>query len=113
MNISEIHVQDFGAWHDLTLGELSPQATVFYGPNEAGKTTLLNVIRTVLYGFSDKRCKKYLPPAQGTRVGRFSARVRYFGRLSYRPDGHRQIMWGERERLPWSRATGLRAAAIC
>lgn len=69
MNIQEIHVDDFGAWHNLTLDDLSKGATVFYGPNEAGKTTLLNMVRTVLYGFSEKRSKKYLPPAQGARAG--------------------------------------------
>ena len=69
MNVSEIHVDDFGAWHNLTLDDLSKGATVFYGPNEAGKTTLLNIVRTVLYGFSEKRSKKYLPPAQGMRAG--------------------------------------------
>ena len=69
MNISELHVDDFGAWHNLTLDDLSESATVFYGRNEAGKTTLLNLIRTVLYGFSEKRCKKYLPPAQGAEAG--------------------------------------------
>lgn len=69
MNISELHVDDFGAWHDLTLDELGKHATVFYGPNEAGKTTLLNLIRTVLYGFSEKRCNRYLPPARGHEAG--------------------------------------------
>jgi|GEM_PF-2353926 len=69
MNINELHVNDFGAWHNLTLADFSKGATVFYGPNEAGKTTLLNLIRTVLYGFSEKRCRRYLPPAQGTEAG--------------------------------------------
>ena len=69
MNINELHVDDFGAWHDLTLSDFSKGATVFYGPNEAGKTTLLNLVRTVLYGFSAKRCHKYLPPLQGDRAG--------------------------------------------
>ena len=69
MNISEIHVEDFGAWHNLQLDQLGPGATVFYGCNEAGKTTVLNLIRTVFYGFSAKRCQKYLPPAHGSVAG--------------------------------------------
>lgn len=69
MNISEIHVADFGAWHDLSLQQLGPGITVFYGPNEAGKTTLLNLVRTVLYGFSSSRCSRYLPPADGSQAG--------------------------------------------
>ena len=69
MNITELKVGDFGAWHELSLTNLSRGVTVFYGPNEAGKTTLLNLIRTILYGFSDKRCERYLPPAFGDRAG--------------------------------------------
>ena len=87
MNISEIHVDDFGAWHNLTLSELeSDERRFFYGPNEAGKTTLLNVIRTVLYGYSSqKRCAKYLPPAQGTRCGRLTTRIGFVGPVSNLP----------------------------
>ena len=69
MRITEIHVADFGAWHDLSLRELEDGATVFFGPNEAGKTTLLNFVRTVLYGFSSSRCDRYLPPASGGEAG--------------------------------------------
>ena len=41
---------------------------VFYGPNEAGKTTLLEFIRSMLYGFSPHR-RQYLPPVHGGRPG--------------------------------------------
>ena len=69
MKITDLQIDDFGAWHNLTLDELGDGATVFYGPNEAGKTTILNHIRSVLYGFSEKRCARYLPPAQGSEAG--------------------------------------------
>jgi uncharacterized protein YhaN len=69
MKISEIHVDGFGAWKDLSLGSLSDGVTVFYGPNEAGKTTLMQFIRTVLYGFSPARRMRYLPPVHGGRPG--------------------------------------------
>lgn len=69
MKISEIHVDGFGAWKDLSLGSLSDGVTVFYGPNEAGKTTLMQFIRTVLYGFSPARRVRYLPPVHGGRPG--------------------------------------------
>ncbi len=42
---------------------------VVYGPNEAGKTTLLQFIRSVLYGFSPER-RRYLPPVHGGPAGR-------------------------------------------
>ena len=46
---------------------LSEGINVFYGPNEAGKTTLLEFIRSVFYGFSPRR--RYLPPIHGGRGG--------------------------------------------
>ena len=44
---------------------LSPEITAFYGPNEAGKTTLMQFLRSVLYGMSAHRRKRYLPPFVG------------------------------------------------
>jgi uncharacterized protein YhaN len=69
MKINEIHIDGFGVWHDLTLRGLSPELTVFYGPNEAGKSTLMNFLRTVLYGVTPQRRKRYLPPLAGGRPG--------------------------------------------
>ena len=69
MRITEVHIDGFGVWHDLRLGGLSPQVTVFYGANEAGKTTVMQFLRTVLYGVSPKRRSRYLPPLSGGRPG--------------------------------------------
>src|SRR3990172_4465900 len=69
MKITDIHIDGFGVWHDLTLRGLSPELTVFYGPNEAGKSTLMNFLRTVLYGVTPQRRKRYFPPLAGGRPG--------------------------------------------
>ena len=69
MKIVDIRIDGFGVWHDLTLRGLSPEVTVFYGPNEAGKSTLMNFLRTVLYGVTPSRRKRYLPPIAGGRPG--------------------------------------------
>ncbi|MCE9547979.1 MAG: AAA family ATPase [Planctomycetia bacterium] len=69
MRIKNIRIDGFGVWRDLELGELSGQATVFHGPNEAGKTTLMQFIRSILYGFSPARKQRYLPPLGGGRPG--------------------------------------------
>jgi uncharacterized protein YhaN len=71
MKLTEAHVDGFGVWTDLTLAELSPHCTVFYGPNEAGKSTLLQFIRAVLYGFSPARTARYLPPLHSATAGGF------------------------------------------
>ncbi len=69
MRIRDIHIDGFGVWNDLRLEELPPAMTVFYGPNEAGKSTLLQFVRTVLYGYSAERRNRYVPPVYGGRPG--------------------------------------------
>ena len=69
MRIKDIQVDGFGVWNNLKLGELPPGVTVLYGPNEAGKTTLMQFVRTVLYGFSPQRRTRYLPPVFGGKPG--------------------------------------------
>jgi len=51
MKITDIHVEQFGAWQDLRLDLPEDNLVIVHGPNEAGKTTLLRFIRGVLYGF--------------------------------------------------------------
>jgi uncharacterized protein YhaN len=69
MKITDIKIDGFGVWHDLSLRALSPELTVFYGPNEAGKSTLMQFMRSVLYGVSAERRQRYLPPVVGGRPG--------------------------------------------
>lgn len=69
MKLTDLHVDGFGVWHDLRLRELSPAITVFYGPNEAGKTTLMHFLRAMLYGVTQERRERYLPPRSGGRPG--------------------------------------------
>ncbi|HTQ39604.1 MAG TPA: AAA family ATPase [Pirellulales bacterium] len=69
MKLIDVRVDGFGVWSGLTLAELSPECTVIYGPNEAGKTTLLQFIRAVLYGFSPQRTARYLPCLNPTLSG--------------------------------------------
>src|ERR1044071_1143074 len=69
MRISEAHIDGFGTWRDLSLENIGEGVTVVYGPNEAGKTTLMQFMRTMLYGFSEQRRHRYLPPLNGGRPG--------------------------------------------
>ena len=54
MKISEINIDRFGVWRNLNLPLSSHGFSAFYGPNEAGKTTLMRFIRGVLYGFTPR-----------------------------------------------------------
>ncbi len=51
MRLTEIDIDRFRIWRNLLL-KLNPQGlNVIYGPNEAGKTTLMRFIRATLYGY--------------------------------------------------------------
>jgi uncharacterized protein YhaN len=69
VRITDVVIEGFGAWSDLKLDHVSEGLTVFYGPNEAGKTTLMEFVRSVLYGYSAERRSRYLPPVAGGRGG--------------------------------------------
>ena len=69
MRITDLHIDGFGVWNDLRLRKLSPEITVFYGDNEAGKTTLLEFLRSMMYGVSPERRERYLPPVDGGKPG--------------------------------------------
>ncbi len=69
MRVTDLRVDGFGVWTELHLADLSDRVTVFYGANEAGKTTLMQFMRTVLYGFSQDRRARYLPPVHGGQAG--------------------------------------------
>ena len=68
MKITHLDVEGFGVWSGLQVEKFCDALNVFYGPNEAGKTTLLQFIRSMLYGFSPSR-RHYLPPVHGGRPG--------------------------------------------
>jgi uncharacterized protein YhaN len=68
VKITGLEVDGYGVWTGLKLDPLSGGLNVFFGPNEAGKTTLIQFVRSVLYGFTPER-RRYLPPVGGGRPG--------------------------------------------
>ncbi|HEX3726481.1 MAG TPA: AAA family ATPase, partial [Pirellulales bacterium] len=69
MRITGLKIDGFGVWSGLELADLAGDVNVFYGPNEAGKTTLVEFVRSIFYGFSPERRAQYLPPVRGGRPG--------------------------------------------
>jgi uncharacterized protein YhaN len=55
MKIDEIQVDGFGKFSDSIFGPFEKPLTVVYGPNEAGKSTLLSYLRQILFGFPSGR----------------------------------------------------------
>lgn len=69
MKIKDLHIDGFGVWTGLSVDSLPDGMTLFYGPNEAGKTTVMQFLRSMLYGFTPERREKYLPPLYGGTPG--------------------------------------------
>ncbi|HEX4147313.1 MAG TPA: AAA family ATPase [Pirellulales bacterium] len=69
MKITQLRIDRFGVWSGLEIGRLTDPLVVFYGENEAGKTTLMQFVRTVLYGFSPARRERYVSTRPGGMPG--------------------------------------------
>ncbi|MEX2357485.1 MAG: AAA family ATPase [Pirellulaceae bacterium] len=69
MQLTQVQIDGFGVWHGLDIEELSPSMTVMFGHNEAGKSTLLHYLRSMLYGLAEEGERKYLPPVHGGTPG--------------------------------------------
>ncbi len=69
MRLEEFQLEGFGHFHQHTIGPLDRDVTVLYGPNEAGKSTLLAFVRAVLFGFPQRGRNQYYPPLAGGRHG--------------------------------------------
>ncbi len=70
MKIQRLRIDGFGHFADKELGPFDRPVSVFYGPNEAGKSTLLEFIRRVFFGFPDGRSRaNHYPPMAGGRHG--------------------------------------------
>ena len=81
MRIERIDIDGFGRLANATW-ELPPGLSVFLGQNEAGKSTLLNAIRAILFGFESTRNGRVWYPAVagGKRGGRLVLLDRAGGR---------------------------------
>jgi uncharacterized protein YhaN len=77
MKIESLHIDGFGVWNDRTWAPLAPGLNVIHGPNEAGKSTLMAFIRSILFGL-DRRghVRRYEPLNGGTHGGWLDVTVR-------------------------------------
>lgn len=54
MQLHSLHLENFASYRDRTIA-LRPGLTVLYGRNEVGKTTLLEAVRTLLFGVASRK----------------------------------------------------------
>lgn len=76
MKLVSLSIIDYGKFTDkMEIPVIDPRIALFYGKNEAGKTTIFNLIRSLLYGFSPAKCDTH--PYSSRKNGRieFSARL--------------------------------------
>lgn len=72
MYIQSFHIDGFGIFADVQVDNLPPGLTVFLGENEAGKSTCLEFLRTMLVGYPNARSRdaRRIPPSlRGGRPG--------------------------------------------
>ncbi len=70
MRIRGWHIEGYGVFEDCRAVDLSPGLNIVLGPNEAGKTTLLEFLREMLFGIELSRNKpKRYPARPGLRHG--------------------------------------------
>jgi uncharacterized protein YhaN len=70
VRIAEIRIDGYGVLADVNIGEFPQGLTVISGENEAGKSTLLDFVRGMLFGFPGRnRRLSYHPPLRGGRHG--------------------------------------------
>lgn len=70
MRITQLSMDGFGVFNDVTLRDLPEGLILFLGDNEEGKSTLHSFIQTVLFGYPDRRTgKKSYPPLRGGNAG--------------------------------------------
>ncbi|MCP3065681.1 AAA family ATPase [Myxococcus sp. K38C18041901] len=69
LRIDSLRVRRFGHFSELSL-ELGPGLHLMYGPNEAGKSTLLAFLRAMLFGFEKRgHPERYAPSEEDTPFG--------------------------------------------
>ena len=70
MEFSNIHIDGFGTFSNRDIGPLRDGLNIVLGENESGKSTLLDFVRGILYGFADRRSpKSFREPLSGGRHG--------------------------------------------
>jgi len=73
MKIRGWEIDNFGVLNDYKIEDLPNGITVFFGPNEAGKSTLLGFLRAMLFGFTGlrgkRKSKNLFPALQSGKYG--------------------------------------------
>ncbi len=83
MWIEQIFIENFGAYNNLLIANISPRLSVILGRNEAGKSTILEFVRSIFFGFRTRigRANNYETPSGMPRKGRLTVNSASQGEL--------------------------------
>ena len=82
MQIKEMTIYGYGKMHNMTFSNLG-KLHVFYGENEAGKSTIRSFIHSILFGFPLKTQNenRYEPKDSSTYGGKITLITKDFGEV--------------------------------
>src|SRR5690625_6288381 len=82
MRIKQLEIYGYGKWIDQTF-HLSNNVQLFYGANEAGKSTLMSFIHSILFGFPTRNSTllRYEPHESSKYGGKIIGNVQRFGQV--------------------------------
>jgi len=82
MRIAEFHIDGFGRLANVSMAEVPSGLSIVLGENEAGKTTLLEFLRSILFGLPSRKQKEFYPPLnRGRKGGRIVLRNKHGERI--------------------------------
>jgi len=95
VRISGLHIDGFGVFHEQGIEDMPPGLVLFTGNNESGKSTLMEFIRTVLFGFPRRPRNDYPPLRGGGHGGRLQLVMGDGRRITVERTGRRALIAGD------------------
>ena len=82
MRIKQLEIYGYGKWVDQSF-DLANNVQLFYGANEAGKSTLMSFIHSILFGFPTRNSTllRYEPHESSKYGGKIIAEDKRFGEI--------------------------------
>ena len=82
MQIKRLEIYGYGKWVDTTF-DLEEDIHLFYGENEAGKSTLMSFIHSIIFGFPTRNSTflRYEPRESSKYGGKIIAEDNRFGEV--------------------------------
>ncbi|OZM58146.1 hypothetical protein CIB95_00780 [Lottiidibacillus patelloidae] len=81
MKLTKIDIYGFGQFENFSM-TFNENFQVIYGVNEAGKSTMMNFIKCILFGFPNRNKNIYLPKGSKRYGGSVSIKTKNYGTLT-------------------------------